>query len=91
MNYEIDTLPVLFDTKTSQLHKPGQGDHNDSLAKHKNAAIHTRKVINELETQMRNIQKQLYHIENPMNTTEDFKKLIKLKRDRRKFESDAQL
>jgi len=90
MNYEIDTLPVLYDTKTSHFNNPI--GNNDSLTKHKNKAIHTRKVINELETQMRNIQKQLYTIDNPtMNTTEDFKKLIKLKRDRRKFESDAQL
>ena len=82
-----DTLPRLHD-----LHPMEKTGFSDSTGKAlKKKATLTRNVINQLENQMKDIQKQLHHIDNPMNTTEDFKKLIKLKKDRRKFESDAQL
>ena len=50
-----------------------------------------KNAIEELKAQMLTIQKKIIECENPANTTMDFKKLMRLKKDRKKFESDAQL
>lgn len=83
---DFASLPRLHDSNHMN-----RTDQYDDIQKTKQKAVYTRKMIDELENRMDDIKKQIYHMDNSLNTTADFKKLIKLKKDRRKFESDAQL
>lgn len=81
---DIDFLPYQGET----CGKLGMG--SDEHMKLKNKLNRTRVAIEELEGRIAQIHREMGQLDNPQNTTLIFKKGVLQKRDRKKFESDAQ-